>query len=217
VIIVSMPEITQKQDVKSLIATNIPLNIVFEDDFLLVINKDGGLVVHPGDGEDNEKTLVNGLLYKYGIEGLSTGENPSRPGIVHRLDKDTSGLMIVCKKNDVHTAIKQQFQDKVVQKWYHAIVIGKMKEDHGTINRNIMRHPKIHHKMTITDNPQQGKPATTEYRLMKYWQTKSCYYSLLELKLHSGRTHQIRVHLSSLSHPIVGDVLYHKKKYKTQG
>jgi len=200
---------------KTINPTNIPLNIVFEDEFLAVINKDCGLVVHPGEGEDNDQTLVNALIFRYGTTGLSQGENPARPGIVHRLDKDTSGLMIICKNDEIHEKLKQQFQERTkIKKIYHALVVGKMKDEHAVINGNIMRHPKIHHKMTVTNDPNKGKTASTEYTVVKHWQTRNCFYSLLEIQLHTGRTHQIRVHLSSLTHPVVGDVLYHKRNAK---
>jgi len=152
-------------------------------------------------------------VFQYGKSGLSDGENPLRPGIVHRLDKDTSGLMIICKTNEIHSAFKTQFQERKLQKWYQAIVVGKLKEDHSFINSRIMRHPTVHHKMTVTNSP-HGKEASTEYFVKQMWKTRKGYYSLLHIQIHTGKTHQIRVHLQSLAHPIVGDVLYHKKSTK---
>eukprot|EP01124_Arcella_intermedia_P016539 TRINITY_DN2315_c0_g1_i1.p1 TRINITY_DN2315_c0_g1~~TRINITY_DN2315_c0_g1_i1.p1 ORF type:complete len:373 (-),score=105.42 TRINITY_DN2315_c0_g1_i1:934-1896(-) len=192
----------------------LPLNVVYEDEYLVVINKDCGLVVHPGEGEDNDVTLVNALVFKYGLEGLSKGENPARPGIVHRLDKDTSGLMVICKTDEVHKIMKDKFQNRKIEKEYTALVVGNMKDPQGTINGNIMRHPKIRHKMTVTSDPTLGKSATTEYKVIETYDTKTAPYNLLSINLLTGRTHQIRVHLSHLAHPIVGDVLYHKRNAK---
>jgi 23S rRNA pseudouridine1911/1915/1917 synthase len=192
---------------------DIPFDIVYEDQYFAVINKPCGLVVHPGQGEVIDQTLVNALLYKFGKAGLSDGENPLRPGIVHRLDKDTSGLMIICKTNDIHSAFKSIFKERKIQKWYQAIVVGKFKEEHSYINSRIMRHPSVHHKMTVTDST-KGKEASTEYFVKQLWKTRNGYYSLLYIQIHTGKTHQIRVHLQSTAHPIVGDVLYHKKSSK---
>jgi len=213
VIVVNYPIKDEGIKPMGIIPVDIPLEIVYEDQFFAVINKPCGLVVHPGEGEVNDQTLVNALIFKYGKAGLSDGENPFRPGIVHRLDKDTSGLMIICKTNDIHSAFKTQFQDRKIQKWYQAIVVGKLKDEHSIITSKIMRHPTVHHKMTVTTSP-KGKDASTEYFVKQIWKTRHNFYSLLHLQLHTGKTHQIRVHLQSLSHPIVGDVLYHKKSGK---
>jgi len=212
VIVVNYPQKEQKTN--ELVPLDIPLDIIYEDESIAVINKPCSLVVHPGEGENTDETLVNALLFKYGKSGLSDGENPLRPGIVHRLDKDTSGLILICKTNETHANLKSQFQERKIQKWYQAIVVGKVKTEHGFINSKIMRHPTVHHKMTVTNDP-KGKDSSTEYYVKQIWKTKNNYYTLLQIQIHTGKTHQIRVHLSSLSHPIVGDVLYHKKKCQT--
>eukprot|EP01129_Flabellula_baltica_P014091 TRINITY_DN6681_c0_g1_i1.p1 TRINITY_DN6681_c0_g1~~TRINITY_DN6681_c0_g1_i1.p1 ORF type:complete len:365 (+),score=64.25 TRINITY_DN6681_c0_g1_i1:125-1096(+) len=195
--------------------SEIPIHVLYEDDDILVINKQAGVAVHPGENEKNDRTLVNGLIHHVGIENLSTFEDYVRPGIVHRLDQETSGVMIVCKTNDAHEIMKREFQQRVnMEKIYYAIVFGIVKEEHGFIEKNITRHPKLS-KMMVTDDPSIGKPSLTEYFVEKVWKLDNTkQYSLVRVKLHTGRTHQIRVHFSSEHHPLIGDGLYHKK-YKS--
>lgn len=176
------------------------------------------MAVHPGQGEDTDSkvTLVHALLHKYGREGLSKGESEDRPGIVHRLDKDTSGLMIVCRTDAAHEQLKDAFKNrhKQLKKTYYALVLGKVGDKAGSIETPLMRHPgaKMGHKMTTAAvyDP-KGKPALTHYRVIKYWTLLKQSYTLLEVTIETGRTHQIRVHFSSKSHPIVGDALYATK------
>ncbi|MBN2403279.1 MAG: RluA family pseudouridine synthase [Spirochaetes bacterium] len=193
-----------------LIPRDIPVAIIYEDDSIAVINKQPGLVVHPGPGNwDN--TLVNALLFH--LKSLSSIGGVARPGIVHRLDKDTSGLMVIAKNDVAHKALSNDFASRKVIKKYFAIINERPDEPTGIIDRPIGRHPKYRHKMTIAEG---GRNAVTEYHLKKIWNDKNSIFSALELTLHTGRTHQIRVHLSSIGHPIIGDQIYSKKwaKYK---
>ncbi len=194
----------------SLQPQDIPLTILFEDNDIAVIYKPAGMVVHPGAG-NVEHTLVNALLYHF--KGLSSIGGVERPGIVHRLDKDTEGLMIIAKNDTAHTIASKAFQQRTVIKKYEAIVIGKPNEVSGLINKAIDRHPKYGHKMAVRDD---GKEALTQYTCKEIWHTTNGVFSRLELQIYTGRTHQIRVHLASLGLPIVGDQLYSKKweKYR---
>lgn len=178
------------------------------------------MAVHPGEGEENNDkvTLVNVLLHRYGKSGLSDGENSGeRPGIVHRLDKDTSGLMIVCKTNETHEKLKDLFQNRheSLTKSYQALVLGNIPQNSGTLDAPLKRHPgaKMGHKMvTTTPNDPKAKPAVTHYQVVKHWALpRNVSYTLIQLQIETGRTHQIRVHMSSSSHPIVGDALYATK------
>jgi 23S rRNA pseudouridine1911/1915/1917 synthase len=189
---------------------DIPLEIVFEDDSIIVINKQPGLPVHPGPG-NRSGTLVNGLLYHIG--DLSSIGGVERPGIVHRLDKDTAGLMVAAKDDASHRFLTGEFSARRVIKRYSAIVIGKPHADHGRIDLPIGRHRKYRHKMTVTD---RGREAVTEYTIKRVWNSRLGVFSLLDIDLHTGRTHQIRVHLSSVGLPVVGDPVYSKKweKYR---
>jgi len=189
---------------------NIPVNIIYEDDDLAVIIKQSGLVVHAGHG-NYENTLVNGLLYH--IKKLSSLGDPLRPGIVHRLDRDTSGLMVIAKSDAAYTSLVEQFSERTVEKHYIAIVIGKPVKDHSLINRPISRHKKYRQKMTIDE---EGREAITEYTISRIWHTDIGVFTMLDIILHTGRTHQIRVHLSAMGNPIIGDQIYSKKweKYK---
>jgi 23S rRNA pseudouridine1911/1915/1917 synthase len=189
---------------------DIPLNIIYEDDSIAVINKQPGLVVHPGPGNwDN--TLVNALLFH--LKELSSIGGVIRPGIVHRLDKDTSGLMVIAKNDIAHKSLSDDFSSRNIIKKYFAIISERPDNAQGIINKPIGRHPKYRHKMSIIED---GREAVTEYNIKKIWKTKLGVFSALELILHTGRTHQIRVHLSSIGHPIIGDQIYSKKwtKYK---
>lgn len=189
----------------SLKPEHIPLQIYYEDRDLAVLEKTAGLVVHPGSGT-NGATLVHGLLFHF--QNLSDAGGEARPGIVHRLDKKTSGLLIVAKNNVAHARLSKAFQDRKIQKTYIGLVHGKMRQQTGTIELSVGRHPTVRTKMTA--NPARGRAAFTEYRVMEEFRG----FSLLELKIKTGRTHQIRVHLSAIGHPIVGDNVYGERSYK---
>lgn len=191
----------------------IPLNILYEDNHIIVINKQAGLVVHPGPG-NYSGTLVNALLFQCsGIEGIG---NELRPGIVHRLDKDTSGVIIVAKNDMALLNLAEQFKSRRVKKTYLAIVAGRISENKGTIDLPIGRHPKNRKKMSVFSH----KTRRAETR----WQVKNRFEhsTLLEIELKTGRTHQIRVHCAAIHHPIIGDKLYgsrqkiHKQNCKYQ-
>lgn len=187
-----------------------PLDIVYEDDDLLVLNKPAGLVVHPGAG-NRENTLINGLL-AYCETGLSQINGLNRPGIVHRLDKDTTGLLVVAKNDMVHQALQQQFQHRTIKRLYHALVWGVVTPPNGQVERAIMRHSRHPQKMITTTSP-KARYALTNYRVMTHFADKSdgpC--SLIECRLATGRTHQIRVHCAYLGHPLVGDYLYGRRR-----
>jgi 23S rRNA pseudouridine1911/1915/1917 synthase len=180
----------------------IPLDILFEDDDLIVINKPAGLVVHPGAGH-REHTLVNALLHHCSI--LSGIGGKERPGIVHRLDKDTSGCLVVAKNDESHRSLSIQFAERVVDKVYLALVSEKLRRSTGVIEEKIGRHRVHRQRMSVTS--ERGRAARTEYRVLR----SSEQASLVECKLHSGRTHQIRVHLHHLGHPVLGDKVYAPK------
>ncbi|MBA2436560.1 MAG: RluA family pseudouridine synthase [Chthoniobacterales bacterium] len=182
-------------------AQEIPLAILFEDEDLLVLNKPAGLVVHPGAGNQTH-TLVNALLHH--CPNLSGIGGMQRPGIVHRLDKDTSGCLVVAKNDAAHQELARQFAEREVKKIYLALVAGRLKRPRGTIDAPIGRHPVQRKKMAI--DQRRGRAAITEYRVLQ----SGGGFSLVECALHSGRTHQIRVHLHHLGHPIIGDALYGK-------
>ena len=187
-------------------AENIPLNIIHEDKDLIVINKPQGMVVHPAAG-NHSGTLVNALLYH--CQDLSGIGGIIRPGIVHRLDKDTSGLMVVAKNNHTHQALDKQFKVRKIFKQYIALVRGVVKEDSGVIDKVIGRHPINRKKMAVIKTPKlRGRMATTIFKVIKRFKN----YSLLDLVLKTGRTHQIRVHLHSIGHPVVGDQVYGRQK-----
>ncbi|MBT4109955.1 MAG: RluA family pseudouridine synthase, partial [Pelagibacterales bacterium] len=183
---------------------NIPLDILYEDDFLLVINKQAGLVVHPAPG-NYEGTLVNALLYhcKGSLSGIG---GVKRPGIVHRLDKDTSGIMLVAKNDEAHRYLSKGISIKQIERKYKAIVWGEPKQKVGIINANIARHVHDRKKMSVVKNT--GRVAITEYKVLKSYG----FASLIECNLQTGRTHQIRVHLSNIGFPVIGDQLYAKGK-----
>ena len=185
----------------SLLAENIPLEIIYEDKDLAVINKPPGLVVHPAPG-NREHTLVNALLYRF--KELSD-VNPQRPGIVHRLDKETSGILVVAKNNAAHLALTRQFADHSIKRKYIALVKGKMEFDENIIELPIGRHPYKRKNMAVGFNS-HTKYAKTYYRTLK----RSDDSSLLELEPYTGRTHQLRVHLAHIGHPILGDNKYGK-------
>ena len=185
----------------SIEAEDIPLDIVYEDDDLLVINKASGMVVHPAPGHYSG-TLVNALLYRFQLEG---GEK-YRPGIVHRLDKDTSGLMLVAKNEKTHEALSMMIANKEVERHYLAIVDGVIKHDTGTIDAPIGRDPNNRQKMAVTDV--NGKEAITHFRVLETFTN----HTLVECILETGRTHQIRVHMAYIGHPVVNDPMYGRGK-----
>ena len=176
---------------------NIPLDVVYEDDDLAVINKPKGMVVHPAPGNESG-TLVNALLYRFGT--LSEANGP-RPGIVHRIDRLTSGLLAVAKNDAVHEALSKQFADHSAHREYVCLVYGNLKEDSGTIDAPIGRHKTDRKRMAVVEN---GRRAVTHWRVLERFGTET----LLDVSLETGRTHQIRVHMAYIKHPIVGDEVY---------
>ena len=187
-----------------IVATEMALDIVYEDDDLLVINKPKGLVVHPAAGHQDD-TLVNGLLYALG-DDLSGINGELRPGIVHRIDKDTSGLLAVAKNDLAHTMLASQLKDHTMARTYEAIVCGVLKEDSGTVDAPIGRHPTDRKKMCVTQR--NSKPAVTHWEVIRRYRG----YTHIRCKLETGRTHQIRVHMAYIGHPILGDTVYGHKK-----
>lgn len=189
---------------------NIPLDILYEDRDVIVINKPKGMVVHPAAGHYSG-TLVNALMYHCG-DSLSGINGCMRPGIVHRIDMDTTGSLIVCKNDQAHACIAEQLKDHSINRRYWAICHGVLKEEEGIINKPIGRHPTDRKKMAVND---KGKPAITHYKVLKHFDK----FTLIECALETGRTHQIRVHMSSIGHPILGDEVYSNQKspFKLQG
>jgi len=187
-----------------IVARDIPLDIVYEDEDVLVINKPKGLVVHPAPGHQ-EDTLVNGLLYAMG-DDLSGINGELRPGIVHRIDKDTSGLLAVAKNDLAHTVLASQLKDHSMARTYEAIVCGSLKEDSGTVDAPIGRHPTDRKKMTVT--ARNSRNAVTHWEVIRRYRG----YTHVRCRLETGRTHQIRVHMAHIGHPILGDKVYGRKK-----
>ena len=190
---------------------NILLNIVYEDDDLIVINKPAGMTVHPAPGAYSG-TLVNALLF-HCADKLSGIGGVKRPGIVHRIDRDTTGSLIVCKNDKSHNDIAAQLKEHSINRRYHAICYGVIKEAEGTIDKPIGRHPQDRKKMAV--NEKNGKRAVTHYRVLK----RFAQYTYIECVLETGRTHQLRVHMASIGHPLLGDDLYSNRKcpFKLQG
>ena len=195
VVVDKVPE----KEASTLEPENIPLDIVYEDDDIVVLNKPRNLVVHPGNGVQNG-TLAAGLLYHF-KENLSAVNGPLRPGIVHRLDKDTPGLMVVAKNDAAHRHLAHQLETRTLHRTYNALVWGHVRDLEGTIDAPIGRNPKNRLKMAVVKD---GKPSRTHYVAKKFF----AFATLLELQLESGRTHQIRVHSRYMGHPVVGDPLY---------
>src|SRR5690554_2184633 len=181
---------------------NIPLNIVYEDDDLLVVNKEAGMVVHPGHG-NYSGTLVNAL--KYHFENLpSLSADLERPGLVHRIDKDTSGLLVIAKTEQAMQSLTSQFKARTTDRLYEALVWGNLEEENGTIEGNIGRHLKDRMQMAVFEDKSQGKPAITHFKVLE----RFLYVSRVECKLETGRTHQIRVHFKHIGHPLFNDERY---------
>ncbi len=191
---VSVPDITPQ---------DIPLEILYEDKSVIVVNKPKGMVVHPAPGH-YDGTLVNALLFH--CQGELSGINGIlRPGIVHRIDRDTTGSVIACKNDKAHAIIAQQLKEHTVVRRYHAIVHGRLKQEEGTIHTLIGRHPTDRKRMSVLKTG--GKDAVTHYRVLKLFEN----YSYIECRLETGRTHQIRVHMAHLGHPLLGDGVYGPK------
>ena len=189
-------------------AEDIPLNIVYEDPHFAVINKPAGMMVHAGSGATdsarNRGTLVNALLHH--MAALSATGGSLRPGIVHRLDKQTSGLIVVAKDDATHRRLSKMFADREVHKTYVALVHGSVKLDRGTLNASISRDQQRRTRMTT--HRMGGRTAVSHYRVLERFQSRYGHFTLVEVEIETGRTHQIRVHLSSIGHPVVGDTLY---------
>lgn len=184
---------------------DIPLDIVYEDDYLLIINKASGMVVHPAPG-NYSGTLVNALIHKFELSEKDT----IRPGIVHRIDKDTSGLLVVAKNDEVHDKLSNMIKNKEVERIYYALVDGIIPHETGTIDAPIGRDPNNRQKMKVTDI--NSKDAITHFKVLKRYSTNQ---TLIECKLETGRTHQIRVHMAYIGYPIYNDPVYGKTKHPT--
>lgn len=192
-------------------AQDIPLDIVYEDDDIIVINKKKGMVVHPAAGNP-DGTLVNALLYHCG-DSLSGIGGVARPGIVHRIDKDTSGLLVVAKNDKAHVLLSEQLKSHEVNRVYHAIVIGNLRERYGTVDAPIGRHPVDRKKMAVIKNEgYTSRDAVTHYRVIKRFNG----FDYIQCVLETGRTHQIRVHMAYLGHPLLGDEVYGGNKTRFQ-
>ena len=183
-----------------LLPQNLPLDVVYEDEDLIVVNKARGMVVHPAPGHP-DGTLVNALLYHCG-ESLSGIGGERRPGIVHRIDRDTSGLLIVAKNDFAHQALSSQLSDRSLSRIYEAVVRGRLREDAGTVNRPIGRHPTDRKRMAVTEK--NSRPAVTHWTVLNRYSA----YTHVQCRLETGRTHQIRVHMASIGHPLLGDGVY---------
>lgn len=179
---------------------DLPLDIVYEDEDVIVVNKPKGLVVHPAPGHP-DGTLVNALLYHCGREHLSTMGGEERPGIVHRIDRDTSGLILAAKNDAAHLALKEQLQDHSLARIYRCIVIGNLREDQGTVDAPIGRHPVDRKRMAVRP---EGRSAVTHWSVLERFPG----YTYAECRLETGRTHQIRVHMAHIGHPVWGDPVY---------
>ena len=188
-------------------AQDIPLDIIYEDEDILVVNKQKGLVVHPANGNP-DGTLVNAVM-AHCKDSLSGIGGELRPGIVHRLDKDTSGLLIIAKNDKAHIQMSNQIKNREVKKTYIALVRGTIAENEATINMPIGRSTKDRKKMAVTKS---GKEAVTHFKVLNRYTTDKGSYTLLEIKIDTGRTHQIRVHMAEIGHPVIGDVVYSNGK-----
>ncbi|MDM8313512.1 RluA family pseudouridine synthase [Clostridium cadaveris] len=205
IINLEIPEPTELE----IIPENIPLDILYEDKDVIVVNKSQGMVVHPAPGSYNG-TMVNALLYH--CKDLSGINGVIRPGIVHRIDKDTSGILVVAKNDNSHNILAEQLKDHSMTREYYALVEGIIKEDEGTINEPLARHPKERIKISVVKG---GREAITHFKVIERFKE----YTLVKCILETGRTHQIRVHMAYIGHPLVGDPVYgyKKQKFKLQG
>lgn len=186
---------------------DIPLDVIYEDGDIIVVNKPQGMIVHPATGIYTG-TLVNALLY-HCQDSLSGVGGVVRPGIVHRIDKDTSGLLVVAKNDDAHLHLSEQLKTHEVSRVYHAIVIGNIKDDKGTVNKPIGRHPSDRKKMAVIADPsRKSRDAITHFEVLERFSLPTGSFTHVKCILETGRTHQIRVHMSSIGHPLVGDLLY---------
>jgi 23S rRNA pseudouridine1911/1915/1917 synthase len=198
-VLVQLPHPPRNDEI---IPQNIPLNIVYEDDFLMVVNKPAGMVVHPAYG-NWDGTLVNALVFHFN-QNLAAGSDPIRPGLVHRIDKDTSGLLLIAKEETAMMKLARQFFDHSVERTYHALVWGNPEPDAGTIHQRLARSPKDRRLMEVTQKEDIGKHAITHYKTLE----KFSFASLVQLNLETGRTHQIRAHMKWLGHPLFADEMY---------
>ena len=207
VLVLEEPELKEPD----ILAEDIPLEVLYEDSDLLIVNKPKGMVVHPSAGHYSG-TLVNALMH-YCKDDLSGINGVMRPGIVHRIDMDTTGSLLVCKNDFTHNDVAEQLKVHSIKRIYHAIVHGVIKEDEGTVDAPIGRHPIDRKKMSI--NHKNGKEAVTHYKVIQRFRN----YTYIQCQLETGRTHQIRVHMASLQHPLVGDEVYGPAKcpFKLQG
>lgn len=196
-------QIQQPKEIE-ILPENIPLDIIYEDNDVILVNKPQNMVVHPANGHYTH-TLVNGLMY-HCKDNLSGINGVMRPGIVHRIDKDTSGILIVAKNDKAHNSLSNQLKDHSMTRVYYAVVCGNLKNDKGTINAPIGRHPIDRKKMAVT--LKNSKNAVTHYEVINRFKK----YTLIRLKLETGRTHQIRVHMSHIGHPLLGDIVYGNQK-----
>ncbi len=187
---------------------DIPLDIVYEDESILIVNKPKGMVVHPARGHA-DGTLVNAVMFHCG-SALAAGDDPLRPGIVHRIDQDTTGLLVVCKTDRAQRSLAQQLQEHSITRQYRAIVHGNIKQDEGTVDAPIGRHPTDRLKMAVAKG---GRRAVTHYRVLERFGS----YTYIACELETGRTHQIRVHMSSIGHPVLGDAVYGPAKCPVKG
>lgn len=186
---------------------DIPLDVIYEDGDIIVVNKPQGMIVHPATGIYTG-TLVNALLY-HCRDSLSGVGGVVRPGIVHRIDKDTSGLLVVAKNDEAHLHLSEQLKTHEVSRVYHTIVIGNIKEDSGTVNKPIGRHPSDRKKMAVIADPtRKSRDAITHFAVLERFSLPTGSFTHVKCILETGRTHQIRVHMSSIGHPLVGDLLY---------
>lgn len=200
-----------KPEMPDILPENIPLDILYEDDDILVVNKTKNMVVHPAPGHYTG-TLVNAIMY-HCKDNLSGINGVMRPGIVHRIDMDTTGSLLVCKNDKSHQFLADLLKEHDITRKYHTIVHGNIKEDTGTVNAAIGRHPTDRKKMSVHSN--SGRPAVTHYKVLERFGN----YTYIECQLETGRTHQIRVHMSSIGHPILGDAVYGPAKcpFKLEG